>query len=398
MTTYRRDHKGDYQRNRERLLSDERIHPKTRDLWRRFLDWEEYKLKRVNSLEELDRSSYLTLHAYTQRLTNVGVWFGKVALEDATREDIKRVYDALEDGKIKNRKGERFKDRTSYYNKIFKSKPFEMAGKAALAREVIEFQQPQHDGEVRFIVEEEFRKIVEHTKQTQHKFLLWLLFDIGENVNSILELRSRDFERRLVENAGFEYRVHLRRSTLKRTRQTRSEITNFPETARYADEVLEGLTPDERIFKFGYRNVVKIFQSAVRVSGAVAAPNDDKPKLKDLRSGMACHLLRSGWTTDEVKARLGHSPSSKMIDRYVTYLAISRDGAKRKLENASIQELRAQIQQFEQREKLARKQNEERQQEQSRMMEEIQKLKELISMTSDDLTEKVLQKIARDKV
>lgn len=398
MTTYRRDHKGDYQRNRERLLSDERIHPKTRDLWRRFLDWEEYKLKRVNSLEELDRSSYLTLHAYTQRLTNVGVWFGKVALEDATREDIKRVYDALEDGKIKNRKGERFKDRTSYYNKIFKSKPFEMAGKAALAREVIEFQQPQHDGEVRFIVEEEFRKIVEHTKQTQHKFLLWLLFDIGENVNSILELRSRDFERRLVENAGFEYRVHLRRSTLKRTRQTRSEITNFPETARYADEVLEGLTPDERIFKFGYRNVVKIFQSAVRVSGAVAAPNDDKPKLKDLRSGMACHLLRSGWTTDEVKARLGHSPSSKMIDRYVTYLAIGRDGAKRKLENASIQELRAQIQQFEQREKLARKQNEERQQEQSRMMEEIQKLKELISMTSDDLTEKVLQKIARDKV
>lgn len=366
MADYQVDYAREYDRGRKRLLSDERIHPKTRDLWERFLDWEEYKLKRTNGLDHLDNASFKTLVAYTQRLGNVGVWFGPVAIEDATREDIKRVYDGLEDGTIKNQNGGRFKDRKSYYNKIFKSKPFAMAGKADLAREVIEFQRPHGDDEVRFVDEENFRRIVDTVRLPEHKLLLWLLFDVGENINAILELRPRDFERRLTESSGVEYRVHLRRSTLKRSRRTRSEITNFAETARYADEVLERMKVaeelkkaagepvegiDERIFKFGYRNAKKLFETAVNASGAVSSPNGDKPLLKDLRSGMACYLLRSGWSTDEVKARLGHAPSSRAIDRYVTYLAIGREAPKKKLESATIEELRSRLSVFEQRDK-----------------------------------------------
>ena len=46
---------------------------------------------------------------------------------------------------------------------------------------------------------------------------------------------------------------------------------------------------------------------------------------------MSCYLLKQGWTTDEIKNRLGHKPSSRVIDKYVSYFALDSKKPKIKL-------------------------------------------------------------------
>ena len=66
---------------------------------------------------------------------------------------------------------------------------------------------------------------------------------------------------------------------------------------------------------------------------------------------MACHLLKIGWTRDEINARLGHKPSSPEIDKYITFLAIDRRRAKVKHEETTLIKLKDELEEVKLREK-----------------------------------------------
>jgi len=129
--------------------------------------------------------------------------------------------------------------------------------------------------------------------------------------------------------------------------------------------VLGGIQDDDLIFPFGYRQASKILKSAAQRSGSKCMPNNDAISWKDFRSGMACHLLKQGWTTDEVNFRLGHKPSSRVIDAYVSHLALDRRKPKKKLYDNSLQRIQNELEEARQREKLSvdriRRQGEENQ-------------------------------------
>ena len=83
--------------------------------------------------------------------------------------------------------------------------------------------------------EENLRKIVAVLSNPLHLLLVWLAWDVGENINSLLRLQKRDFMRR--EDGGssgsgaqVEYLVNLPREKLKRARLPRTEPTIHPET------------------------------------------------------------------------------------------------------------------------------------------------------------------------
>ena len=67
---------------------------------------------------------------------------------------------------------------------------------------------------------------------------------------------------------------------------------------------------------------------------------------------MACHLLRSGWTRDEVNARLGHKPSSQVLDAYINFLALDRHKPKEKLRVARLADIEKSMEESRQREKV----------------------------------------------
>src|SRR5262245_37891201 len=121
-----------YEQAKAALLADESICSPNRELFRRFFEFEEYKLKRINRLSALDDGCYKTLYNYVLKFRVVNRWFSNKPWVELTKEDITRVYDDLEDGKLTTLKGTRFVDRATYYNKVLKSKPFKMAGKADL--------------------------------------------------------------------------------------------------------------------------------------------------------------------------------------------------------------------------------------------------------------------------
>lgn len=355
--------KEQYLKAKAMLLTDESICEENRALFREFFEFEEYKLKRCNRLRELDEPTYKTLYGYITRLKSVNAWFGNTPWRDLTRKDIKRVYDDLEDGKIVNQRGKPFEDRASYYNKIFKSKPFRLAGKSELAKDVIEFP-PSQTKEVKFITEETFRSMVSVLSNPKHLLLFWLAWDIGENIGTLLQLTKREFtSQRSEHTAETEYLVNLPQSKIKRNRQTRSEPTLHPETVRYADMVLSSLDEGELVFGFGHRHALQIMHRVAKRSGAKCMPNGEPPTWKDLRSGMACHLLKSGWSREEVDARLGHTPNSSALNAYINYLAIDRGKPKKKLFDSSLQNLQFQLQETLRREKLTRMRLEQQQKE-----------------------------------
>lgn len=361
-----------YERAKCRLLRDNSIVRYNRELFRRFFLWEEEKLKRQNGLSKLDEPSYKTLCGYINRLRNVNLWFKNKQWNKLTEKEIRQVYNDLEDGKIKNRIGKRFEDRRGYYSKIFKAKPFKLAGLYDKAEKALEFFTDRSKKEVRFVSEEDFKRMISFLQKPQHFVLFWLAWDIGENITSLLELRVKHFKKQVNKDTKeVEYSVYLAKDTLKRNRQTRSELTIHPETVRYLDALFKygkeveyrdekgrirrkavPFTEDDLIFSFKYRQALQIFDSVVRRSGVRCEPNGEKPSWKDLRSGMACYLFGHGWHVEDINMRLGHSPQSKWLVAYVNYLAVNRKKATRVHYDSNLEDLKNELEGSKKREKL----------------------------------------------
>lgn len=337
------NYKRIYTNKLAKLLADSGVCKENRDIFKEFFEYQEIKLKRRNGLRQLDEGCYSTLYDYVKRLRIVNDWFKNKPWTQLTKQDIEKVFNDVEDGKILSKRGKPIEGADRYYSKIMKSKPFQIAGKAALAREVITYRTAKQKA-VRFITEGDFRKLVENAYKPHHKLLLWLSWDIGENIISLLRLRKRDFTRQNSEhNKEPEYRVNLKKEILKRSRLPRSEITNYPETTLFLDQELAKIKEDDLVFKFDYLNAKKLIDRLVERTGIKCTPDKQKPTWKDLRSGMACDLLKKGWNTDEVNARLGHRPSSSEIDRYVNFLALDRHKPKAKVHNFEMSKLKDEI-------------------------------------------------------
>jgi len=334
------------------LMKDEFICKENKALFKKFLEEQEYKLKRKRNLTEINDKTAKTLNAYVNRLRNVSNFFNNKPLKNITKEDIKKVYDDLEDGKILNSQGTPFKDKASYYNKIMKSRPFEMIGKDALAKEVI-LTTADRDSEVRFITEEDFKKILSCVIQVRHKAVLQLAWDVGENLTTLLELNVKDC-RKLVDEDTKEpyYNIRLQGEFLKTGRTKRTEPTLYPETVQLLDIILQGKKPEEKLFDFTKQALEKAWHRALYKTGVRCEPDGQTPTIKDIRSGMACHLIDKDWTSDEIKSRLGHKPSSTVIDRYLNYKAKSKTRTRKKIRSFEIQRLKEEIDSIKERERL----------------------------------------------
>ncbi|HVY01157.1 MAG TPA: tyrosine-type recombinase/integrase [Candidatus Nanoarchaeia archaeon] len=369
-------YKERYIKRKQALLSDLSINPINLEVINKFLTFEEYKLKRKQGLTEVDERSYKTLYGYSGRLRTLNRWFNNKPWAELTIEDIKKLIDDLEDGKIINQYGKRYMDRSLYYQ-MLQGKLFSLVGKSHIAREIIEefsIRGREFGNEVRYIDEESFRKIVDCAITPEQKCLLWLAFDVGENINSLLAITKADIRKQINTTTNEpEYLVILSKDILKRSRTPRSELTNYKETARYLDIVLANLKPahkrtankfmssthlsqvheDDKLFKFAFKSAEKFLKRAVELAGIRCLPAGQRVTWKDLRSSMACDLLKKGWSRDEVNARLGHRPSSRIIDRYINYLALDKTKPKKIVYEGNIHKLEIELERHKEMNKLS---------------------------------------------
>ena len=200
------------------LLDNKDINLKNKEIMKEYLQHYGYKLKRRNGLADVDEKSYKTLYFAIMRLENINNWFKNKTWMDLTEEDIRKVIDDLEDGKIKTKKGTRFTDRSLYYL-MLKGDLFELVEKEEFVKKHLKkygIVGRVDKNPVKFIDEETFRKIVDRVPESLHKLLLWLAWDVGENISSILELEKHEFERQTNSNTNeIEYIVRLNQDKLK---------------------------------------------------------------------------------------------------------------------------------------------------------------------------------------
>lgn len=149
-----------YEKQKNEILNDASIVKYNRNLFKKFFEWEEEKLKRQNGLPRLDEPSYKTLYGYVNRLRNVNQWFKNKPWNKLTESEIKQIYNDLEDGIIISRTGKRFEDRRSYYNKVFRAKPFQLAGLSSKVENALEFFTDKSKKEVRYLSEDGFRQLL----------------------------------------------------------------------------------------------------------------------------------------------------------------------------------------------------------------------------------------------
>ena len=338
--------KTQYQNAKKKLLGDN-ICNYNISIFKQFLKWEEEKLKRTNDMSTLDNSTYKTLSKYPNMLRNVNNWFKNKPWNELTAEEIRQVYNDLEDGVITNRAGVKFADRRGYYSKIFKAKPFKLAGLGDVVEESLEFFTSKHKKAVRFINEETFLSMISVLQKAHHLALMRLAWDIGENITSLLRIQKKHLKRSVNKQTNdIEYSIYLPEENLKRSRQMRSEVTIFSETAQALDTLFargreveyrnkkgqfqrkyEPYVEEDLVFGFGYRQAVNIIEAASAKTGGKCEPNGEKPTWKDLRSGMACNLMMKGWHAEDINLRLGHSPLSRQLDVYINYLSVNKKKA-----------------------------------------------------------------------
>lgn len=349
--------KGRYERRKAKLLADKAICRENRTLFKEFLEWLETKLKRTNGHATLDNSSYNTVYNYLNHLTNINQWFKNKPLKDLTRQDIERVYTALEDGEILSKRGGPVKDRASVYSKCFKGKLFRMVGKDSMARDVLEYSKAQKRV-ARYFTEEDFRDLLAQVRKPLHRALFWLAWDVGENINALLQLRKADFTKRRSDVRGEpEYLVHLKEEILKRSRTSRGVETLYPETVEVLDEVLADLKPGDRLFPFSYEYSKKLLNRALERCQVVTKPHATKPTWKDFRSSNATMLLGKGWSKEEINIRQGRTLSSDDINIYASAAGLDqrvRKG-KKKFRQGQVQELQAELQEMREKQELYEK-------------------------------------------
>ena len=242
-------YKERYLETKEKLLTDKSICKDNKDLFRKFFEFQEVKLRRMNGLPALDEPSYRTLVDYIYKFRNVNTWFNNKPIKNITKKEFAKVFNDLADGKILNSQGKPFKDLDSYIFKIFKGKLFKLAKLYEVVEESLEFYKSKDTTEARFIEEKDMFLIIEHMAKPKMKLLYTLGFDIGENVSSLIQLRKKDCRRQYNEvTKEQEYLIHLRKQTLKRARRERTEPTRLSKSVELLDFVLKDLGDEDFIF------------------------------------------------------------------------------------------------------------------------------------------------------
>lgn len=288
-----------------------------------YIDNREKYLQNINGYSEVAKIRYSkTLNKELAYCKNILVWLNDIDIKKISKERIKKLYEGIETGKITGLNNKPIADSTKEdYYRMFKGGLFAFLGINKYAKEII-LRKFRDDQEVEFFRIETFIQIVKKAKLRSHKLLLWLMFDTGIEIGAILQLKKVHFTK---SSNGDTYIVHVPNSISKKVRSKRDIFVLHPETNELLEASLEEKQDNDFIFGFMVKNVERIVRDIVIKYGYKTEPGNKRITPKHFRSSCACYLLLRGWSTDKIKYRLGHKPSSSVIDRYVNYLAINQE-------------------------------------------------------------------------
>jgi integrase len=304
------------------------IRPENKKLALAWMEFKEQELSDIygTSADARIRNAKTLYKQFTTYLSNVLYWFNHLDLKQLTENDLLTVYRNLEKKKLLSVQGKELSDITlkDIYMRVFKNGFFKFIHKDDIAHAIIK-RKVASTQEVRFFELDTLKQITNAAELKSHRLAYWLLFDVGLEVSALVQLRKSNFELKKSKNDEEYYIVHVPKEISKKGRRVRNNFVSFTETNQLLKNYLEKLRDSDLLFNFEPHGIYRALMRLNEKYDFRVKPTGDQVSIKDFRSSCATHLLKQGWTTDEVKARLGHAPSSDEIDKYVNYLGLHQE-------------------------------------------------------------------------
>ncbi|MCK5612552.1 site-specific integrase [Candidatus Pacearchaeota archaeon] len=314
-----------YERALERLASDKRLPAKNREL---AVDWIKKKKEELEedlALKEKEQDSHRrckTLIKYCYLLTNVCFWFPD--LTKITKKDLAQFKKDFFNDEIRSIGGKILKCKRDYITKVFRSGFFKNHLQLrSVVDEVFSGKMKKSKNTVEFIELDDLKKMVEIASYSYQKLILYLLFSTGMRIGTLLNMRKRDFELKYNPKTKVHYYLCHIKAEYTKSKEPRAIPIIIPECNDSLKKHMEKLKDEDFIVEIGYSAVNNLLEKVTVEAGIVTKPNKQKPHIHILRKSTAIFLLNAGYTTDQVKAWLGHKPSSTAIDVYVNYIGLS---------------------------------------------------------------------------
>ncbi|MFH1915631.1 MAG: site-specific integrase [Nanoarchaeota archaeon] len=310
------------------------VRPDNRDLIVKYLDMREEDFRDIYGAGKDARiRNAKTLYKFlTSYLANIAFWFNDKPFTDLTEDDIRRVYRGLESGELKSVKDNHLGELSlkDIYERAMKNGFFKMIGKDELARNVIK-RKIANKQEVRFFELDTLKKMADLASTNTQRLAFWLLFDTGIEVSALVQLKKSHFELKQDSETKTEfYTLRIPKDISKKGRRIRNNYIHFTETNELLKKHLTGLEDTDKLFNMQPFALYRALERLNAVHHFKTKPEGKEITTKDFRSSCATYFLQIGWNTDEIKGRLGHSPSSDEIDKYVNYLGLHQNKRREK--------------------------------------------------------------------
>jgi len=313
-----------YKRALKRLQNNEKLPLINRNL---AIEWIKKKEKELSDgftktqmiTEKLRQTK--TLLKYCYLMTNLCFWF-----KDFTKIDEKELIKFKEDfnlDKIKSLNGKTIKCKSDYFNKLIKSDFFRnFLGHELIVKKVFNGKIRKNTEEVEFITYDDFNILINHAYEPYHKATLYLLYSSGIRVGTLLNLKKSDFELKFnVKTKVHYYIIHIK-SEITKSKENMSIPIVIPNANNFLTEYLKNLDENDYVINYSYSQIRNMIDEISIRANITTKPNNKRLHPHILRKSTPIYLLNNKYSVDQVKAMLGHKPSSTVIDRYVNYLGL----------------------------------------------------------------------------
>lgn len=313
-----------YKKALERLSNNKQLPQKNRELAVNWIKQKEESLQEELTKEQREETKHRrdkTLNKYCSLLTNICYWFPD--LKNINEQELKQFKEDFYNDKIKSIKGKILKEKRDYIMKIIKSDFFKnYLEHKTIVEKVFNGKTTKQTTPVEYITIEDFRKLIEKTRYDYQKAALYLLFFSGMRIGTLLNMKKKDLELKYNSKTKVSYYLcHIRKEYTK-SKEDRTIPIIEKECNEFIEEYIKELREEERLIPVSYtaiRNILRIVCEETKVR---TKPNNKKPSIHILRKSTAMYLIDMGYSTDQIKAWLGHKPSSTVIDSYITYSGI----------------------------------------------------------------------------
>lgn len=374
------------------LLADKTISESNKELCIAWLDEKETQLTEGLTLSQKQekRLKYIkTLSKYAGNLRNVARWFPD--LKNITKAELETVKKKLYNNELLGTCGRPTTCASDYVRKLFKGDKsfFTFLGHEKITQEVFKVSRRLEPSDVEFIRISDLQKICEHVSQFHIKTAFEVLFYSGLRIGELLNLRVDDIELKIGKNSKTPYYlIHVRATTSKSNTSRTIPLMDIG-TIEHLQTFLADKKDNVLVFPFSYTTYAKTLQDVCEKYKIYTQPypqHKKLPHIHTLRKSSTLYWLNQKYTSDQIKAFLGHKPSSTIIDVYLNYSGIDHEP---KIESIQAEDLRGKREELEQREKKLLEMELRLEEEQKRMLEQMD--------NKLDLFEKLLKQSIRAK-